>query len=92
MTSTTDSLADPLASGAAVLLAIPLVELYAVLWRLGLVEVQTQPSSERRLLAAMDSYCRACGLPRQPRRSPPRLSPAPAPTRPARAACSRAAG
>ncbi|HEY9305803.1 MAG TPA: Rv1535 domain-containing protein [Mycobacterium sp.] len=92
MTSTTDSLADPLASGAAVLLAIPLIELYAVLWRMGLVEVQTAPPADRRLRAAMDAYCRARGLQRRPRRSPPRLSPAPAPTRPDREACSQAAG
>ncbi|WP_424080082.1 Rv1535 domain-containing protein, partial [Mycobacterium sp.] len=80
MTSTTDHLADPLASGAAVLLAIPLIELYAVLWRFGLVEVQAHPPADRRLRAAMDAYCQARGLRRQARRSQPRLSPAPAPT------------
>ncbi|HXY63355.1 MAG TPA: Rv1535 domain-containing protein [Mycobacterium sp.] len=92
MTSTTDALADPLASGAAVLLAIPLIELYAVLWRFGLVEVQADRTAARRLPAPMDVYYRARGLRRQPRRSPPRLSPAPAPTRPGRAAYSQAAG
>ncbi|HZC09862.1 MAG TPA: Rv1535 domain-containing protein [Mycobacterium sp.] len=92
MTSTTDSLADPLASGAAGLLAIPLIELYAVLWRLGLVEVQADRTAHRRLPTPMDVYCRARGLRRQPRRSQPRLSPAPAPSRPGRSGYSQEAG
>src|ERR1700761_9187265 len=87
-----DSLADPLASGAAGLLAIPLIELYAVLWRLGLVQVRTDRTIGRRIPTPMDVYCRARGLRRQPRRSPPRLSPAPAPTRSGRAGYSQAAG
>ncbi|HTZ14258.1 MAG TPA: Rv1535 domain-containing protein [Mycobacterium sp.] len=95
MKSTTGSLADPLASGAAGLLAIPLIELYAVLWRFGLVEVHADRTTHRRLRplpAPLAFYCRARGLRRQPRRSQPRLSPAPAPTRPGRAECNREAG
>ncbi|MGB7870550.1 MAG: Rv1535 domain-containing protein [Mycobacterium sp.] len=93
MTSTTENLADPLASGAAVFLAIPLIELYAVLWRLGLVQVGTRRAPDRgRLRAPVEAYCRARGSRRPPRRSPPRLSPAPAPTRSGRAAYSPKAG
>ncbi|NKE41289.1 hypothetical protein FVP45_13460, partial [Mycobacterium tuberculosis] len=36
----TDALADPLASSFALLLTVPLLELYAVLWRVGVVEVR----------------------------------------------------
>ncbi|MGH3577178.1 MAG: Rv1535 domain-containing protein, partial [Mycobacterium sp.] len=35
--STTDALADPLAEAVGLLLTAPVVELYAVLWRVGLV-------------------------------------------------------
>jgi hypothetical protein len=37
--STTDALADPLSQALALLLTEPLIEMYAVLWRLGVVEI-----------------------------------------------------
>lgn len=37
--STTDALSDPLAAALAVVLTVPVVELYAVLWRVGVVEI-----------------------------------------------------
>ncbi|XEC49122.1 hypothetical protein ROJ27_00454 [Mycobacterium tuberculosis variant bovis] len=40
MSTRTDALADPLASSFALLLTVPLLELYAVLWRVGVVEVR----------------------------------------------------
>ncbi|WP_292981228.1 Rv1535 domain-containing protein [Mycobacterium sp.] len=47
--STTDSLADPLGGAVAGLLTVPLTQLYAVLWRLGAVEVvATRSGSNRR--------------------------------------------
>jgi hypothetical protein len=36
---------DPLTDGVARVLAIPLRELYAVLWRAGIVEIVDKPSS-----------------------------------------------
>jgi hypothetical protein len=38
--STTGSLADPLVSSIASVLRVPLVELYALLWRVGVVEIR----------------------------------------------------
>ena len=44
--SRTDQLADPLISPIASLLNAPLLELYALLWRAGVVEiVETQPEN-----------------------------------------------
>ena len=41
--STTDALGDPLAAALAEVLTVPLVQLYAALWRVGVVEIlQTQ--------------------------------------------------
>ncbi|HEV7582644.1 MAG TPA: Rv1535 domain-containing protein [Mycobacterium sp.] len=37
--STTDSLADPIFSSVASVLRVPLLELYALLWRVGIVEI-----------------------------------------------------
>jgi hypothetical protein len=37
--STTDSLADPIVSPLARVLSVPLVELYALLWRVGVVRI-----------------------------------------------------
>ncbi|WP_371868989.1 Rv1535 domain-containing protein [Mycobacterium botniense] len=41
---TTDALADPLARVLAQLLIAPFLQLYAVLWRLGLVEIRQHRS------------------------------------------------
>ncbi|WP_131829082.1 Rv1535 domain-containing protein [Mycobacterium numidiamassiliense] len=37
--STTDNLADPIVSSVVSVLSVPLVELYALLWRAGVVEI-----------------------------------------------------
>ncbi|MGH3524123.1 MAG: Rv1535 domain-containing protein, partial [Mycobacterium sp.] len=79
--STTDALADPLAEAVGLLLTAPVVELYAVLWRAGLVEVvQARQTADRRR-APMGVDWPARGLRRPARRLPPRLIPAPAPRR-----------
>ncbi|WP_428838987.1 Rv1535 domain-containing protein [Mycobacterium kyorinense] len=83
--STTDALADPLACALAVALTVPVIELYAVLWRAGVLEVvpaDQSPSAGRT----------AGGARRPPRRLPPRLIPVPAPSRSVREVYSRAAG
>ncbi|EUA68737.1 hypothetical protein I553_1925 [Mycobacterium xenopi 4042] len=95
--ATTDALADPLASALAPLLTVPLVELYAVLWRLGVVEVVRADRSSARLdasaaLAVLLAAHRQGGLSRPPRRWQRSPSPAPVPTPPDQAACSQAAG
>src|SRR6201996_3934160 len=91
--STTDSLADPLGGAVAGLLAVPLIQLYAVLWRVGAVEVvATRSDSARRPLAPRGAYLRMRGSRRPLRRSQPRLSPAPAPRRTGPAGYSQAAG
>jgi hypothetical protein len=47
--SRTDQLADPLISPIASLLNAPLLELYALLWRVGVVQiVETQPEHPSR--------------------------------------------
>ncbi|MEB3048408.1 Rv1535 domain-containing protein [Mycolicibacter sp. MYC123] len=43
---TTEVLADPLIDAVAVILTVPAVELYALLWRAGVIEV-THPASKR---------------------------------------------
>ncbi|WP_373280818.1 Rv1535 domain-containing protein [Mycobacterium celatum] len=83
--STTDALADPLACAFAVVLTVPVIELYAALWRAGVLEVV--PAGQSRCADPT-----ADGSRRPPRRLPPRLIPAPAPSRSARAVYSRAAG
>ncbi|WIM90433.1 Rv1535 domain-containing protein [Candidatus Mycobacterium wuenschmannii] len=91
--STTDSLADPLGGAVAGLLTVPLTQLYAVLWRLGAVEiVATRSESTDRPPAPRASYLRTHGSRRPPRRSQPQLSPAPAPKRSGRAEYSQAIG
>ncbi|MGB3475808.1 MAG: Rv1535 domain-containing protein [Mycobacterium sp.] len=40
----TDILAEPLADVTAALLTVPMVELYAVLWRAGLLEARVRAS------------------------------------------------
>ncbi|WP_422203106.1 Rv1535 domain-containing protein [Mycobacterium sp.] len=91
--STTDALADPLGGAVAGLLTVPLTQLYAVLWRLGAVEVvATRSEPDRRPPAPRDAYRRTHGSRRPPRRSQPRLSPAPAPSPTGPAGYSRATG
>lgn len=54
-----DHPADPLASSFAVLLKRPLTELYAVLWRAGVLEiVSTQPAPQRH---SQEQFQRAAG-------------------------------
>ncbi|WP_255361356.1 Rv1535 domain-containing protein [Mycobacterium sp. 1245111.1] len=90
--STTDSLADPLGGAVAGLLTVPLTQLYAVLWRLGAVEVVTRSESTGRTPARRTAYQRMHGSRRPRRRSQPRLSPAPAPRRGGPAGYSQAIG
>ncbi|WP_422611495.1 hypothetical protein [Mycobacterium sp.] len=69
------------------------MELYALLWRVGAVQVvATRPAPHPRFPAPVDAYLRIRGSRRPPRRSQPQLSPAPAPRRAGREACSRAVG
>ncbi|WP_369807276.1 Rv1535 domain-containing protein [Mycobacterium sp. 852002-51057_SCH5723018] len=99
--STTDSVADPLASSIAFVLRVPLVELYALLWRVGVVEIRQSDRSARRSSQprqARVAACSACpnrpipGSERQSPRSPRRRPQEPAPSRPDPAVCSRATG
>ncbi|WP_269462785.1 Rv1535 domain-containing protein [Mycobacterium basiliense] len=103
--SRTDALADPLISSFAALLTVPLRELYALLWRVGVVEIvecETAPGAMR-----LACSCRAAegsvvpvahhdypeyGPPQPSRRSRPRQLPGPAPTRPGRSGYNRAVG
>ncbi|WP_241523497.1 Rv1535 domain-containing protein [Mycobacterium sp. IEC1808] len=97
--STTDSVSDPLVSSIALVLKVPLVQLYALLWRAGVVEIRhsdrTAHRSSRQVLVA------ACaGCPNRPktgseplsRQSPRRRRPELVPSRPDQAVCSRATG
>ncbi|OBI81416.1 hypothetical protein A9X01_23920 [Mycobacterium asiaticum] len=49
--TTTDHLADPLASSFAALLRGPLTELYALMWRVGVLEVGTSDRTDHRRVA-----------------------------------------
>nr|WP_249026287.1 Rv1535 domain-containing protein [Mycobacterium parmense] len=93
--STTEN-ADPLVSSIASVLRVPLVELYALLWRVGVVDVRQprRPKAPRPAVVA----CPNCSTPpqrgsghRSPQ-SPRRLPPEPVPSRPAPAGYSRATG
>jgi hypothetical protein len=46
--STTDSLADPIFSSVASVLRVPLLELYALLWRVGIVDIVQHDRTHRR--------------------------------------------
>ncbi|HSS25338.1 MAG TPA: Rv1535 domain-containing protein [Mycobacterium sp.] len=46
--STTYALADPLTSTCALVLRVPLIELYALLWRAGIVEILEPDQASRR--------------------------------------------
>ncbi|WP_267891360.1 Rv1535 domain-containing protein [Mycobacterium shinjukuense] len=98
----TDAQADPLVSSIAWLLTVPLRELYALLWRVGVVEVHgTEPAAHRRPAGKPPSSAarrRTCPDPSaHASQWPPRwsrqsrtLDPGPSPA--VRAGCSRAAG
>ncbi|HYQ35063.1 MAG TPA: Rv1535 domain-containing protein [Mycobacterium sp.] len=102
--STTDSVADPLVSSIALVLRVPLVELYALLWRVGVVEIRhsdrTAYRSSRAGQApvAASTPCSACpnlpthGSQRLSRRSPRPRPSEPAPNRLDPALCSQAVG
>jgi len=59
--TTTEHPTDPLAASFAVLLRGPLTELYALLWRVGVLEVGTAERRQPRLVAAQPTYRRATG-------------------------------
>nr|WP_264072655.1 Rv1535 domain-containing protein [Mycobacterium cookii] len=93
MSTTKEALADPLGGAVAGLLTVPLIELYALLWRVGAVEVVgTRRPNDRHHSAPVAAYLRMRGSQRRPRPSQPRLSPAPAPKRSGREACTQAVG
>jgi hypothetical protein len=58
--STTDVLADPLSEALALLLTVPLIEIYAVLWRVGVLEILVSDRASSRqpsaALARMYAY------------------------------------
>ena len=83
--STTDNLADPIVSSFVSLVSVPLFELYALLWRAGIVEIRDsdQPRGRAARLVA-----RVAPGPRRPvcpdpsaHRSRPRRQPAQRPYR-----------
>ncbi|WP_342744155.1 Rv1535 domain-containing protein [Mycobacterium terramassiliense] len=104
MSTMTDLGGDPLVSSIASVLKVPLVELYALLWRVGVVEIRhsdraVRPSSRaRQVRVAVCPAGAACpnlpqhGSERPPRRSLQRRRPGPVPSRPDPAVCSRATG
>ncbi|PJE21675.1 MAG: hypothetical protein CK431_20530 [Mycobacterium sp.] len=62
--TTTEHPTDPLAASFAVLLRGPLTELYALLWRVGVLEVVTTERCHRRSVATRSAaveYRRATG-------------------------------
>ncbi|WP_255363126.1 Rv1535 domain-containing protein [Mycobacterium sp. 1245805.9] len=97
--STTDSVSDPLVSSIALVLKVPLVQLYALLWRAGVVEIRhSDPTTHRSSRQALVAACAGCpnhpkpGSERLSRRSPRRRPPEPVPSRGDQAVCSRATG
>ncbi|WP_246540979.1 Rv1535 domain-containing protein [Mycobacterium spongiae] len=95
----TDAQADPLVSSIAVLLSVPLRELYALLWRVGVVEVRgTDPARRPQAMTLSSSAGRGLMCPdpsaHEPdwRRSQQSGLLGPAPGHPVRGGCSRAAG
>ena len=92
--STKDALADQLSEAVAGFLTVPLMELYALLWRAGAVQVVVDPPRRpiRGCQLQWTLICEYAGRDGHRERSQPRLSPAPVPSRAGRAACSRAVG
>ncbi|WP_372507621.1 Rv1535 domain-containing protein [Mycobacterium shimoidei] len=76
----------------AALLIGPVTQLYAALWRVGVVEVGHTRRPADPVPATLRVHQASSGWPLPARRLPPRLVPAPGPSPPARAAYSRAAG
>src|ERR1700758_4574265 len=103
-TDSSDFCADPLVSSIALVLRMPLVELYSLLWRVGVVEIRHsdrtayRSSRGRPVPVAACAPCPECpnlpqhGSERLPRRSLQRRRPAPAPNRLDPAVCSQATG
>ncbi|MGB8387358.1 Rv1535 domain-containing protein [Mycobacterium sp.] len=97
----TDSGGDPLVSSIALVLRVPLLELYALLWRFGVVEIRHPGRRARRSAGAHQVVVVACatcpnlpkpGSGRLSRWSPQRQTPALVPSRQDPAVCSRAIG
>ncbi|HTY35278.1 Rv1535 domain-containing protein [Mycobacterium sp.] len=100
----TDPGGDPLVSSIALVLRVPLLELYALLWRVGIVEIRhpgrraQRSAGVRQVRVAVCPAGAACpnrprhGSERLPRRSPQRRPPEPVPSRQDPAVCSRAIG
>ncbi|WP_407688484.1 Rv1535 domain-containing protein [Mycobacterium sp. HUMS_1102779] len=92
--TTSETLADPLISPVASALAVPLRHVYALLWRVGIVEIVATGRPRRQSA----DLCPDCPIsprhrsPRPGRPSRPRRFPEPAPSRADPAECSRAAG
>ncbi|HYB81675.1 MAG TPA: Rv1535 domain-containing protein [Mycobacterium sp.] len=101
MSTMTDPGGDPLVSSIALVLRVPLLELYALLWRFGVVDIRHPGRRAHRSATARQVVVVACatcpnlpkhGSERLSRWSPQRRTPAPAPSRSAPAVCSRAIG
>ncbi|WP_236971375.1 Rv1535 domain-containing protein [Mycobacterium haemophilum] len=89
--SSTDGLADPLVSSVARVLNVPLLQLYALLWRVGVVQiVQTDRVRVSRGMMCPDPSAHCLEQPRQQLRQQRLPGPAPTPAGPAE--CSRVAG
>ncbi|WP_096866341.1 Rv1535 domain-containing protein [Mycobacterium interjectum] len=95
----TDLGGDPLVSSIASVLKVPLVELYALLWRVGVVEIRhsdrTAHRSSRMSRVVSGPVCpdpAVHGSEFLSRWSPPPRLPGPEPTRQGRSAYSRAVG
>jgi len=58
--STTKSVADQIVSSLASVLSVPLHELYALLWRVGVVQI-VEPDQSTRTRKARAAYTRAAG-------------------------------
>ncbi|MGO9380714.1 MAG: Rv1535 domain-containing protein [Mycobacterium sp.] len=89
--STKESVGDPLVSSIASVLKVPLVELYALLWRVGVVEIRHRdrtPHRSSRAYQARTVLCPTC--PNLRRHESERLSRRPAQRRPIEPAPNRA--
>nr|WP_245847322.1 Rv1535 domain-containing protein [Mycobacterium szulgai] len=88
--SRTDVQPDPLVSSFAAVLSVPLREIYAVLWRVGLVEIVSADPAPHRAPGRRVFPERDSERPSRPSRQ--RRNPAPAPSRPDLSGYSRATG
>jgi hypothetical protein len=55
-----DSVADPLASSIASVLKLPLLELYALLWRVGVVDIRPSDRTRHRSARQSQAVVAAC--------------------------------